>query len=236
MEQVKIKYEATKAIVGKFPNNGIATLMALLSKALVPLDWPGYCALPEADQLVWELRADVLNQAMLYLMNLKNKNTKKDLRLAYSQGDNTTYPTNIKSMARYLSTQYPNNKPTNQRGGNKGNKRKGNDPKSEDKGSNTGGTTGAHIEDTTTNEDTTTPSRGASLGAHVSETNQASSRQSRMVNETLGAHPVNDFWENTNHTDVSIDTSNSEQKMVGSHITEFHTHKDEQLVIADLLS
>ena len=65
MEQVKIKYEATKAIVGKFPNNGIATLMALLSKVLVPLDWPGYCALLEADQLVWELRADALNQARL---------------------------------------------------------------------------------------------------------------------------------------------------------------------------
>ena len=86
MEQVKIKYEATKAIVGKFPNNGmIATLMALLSKVLVPLDWPGYCALPEADQLVWELRVDVLNQEIFYLMNLKNKNTKKDLRMAHSQ-------------------------------------------------------------------------------------------------------------------------------------------------------
>ena len=36
-EQVKIKYEATKAIAGKFPN-GTAALMELLSKALVPLD------------------------------------------------------------------------------------------------------------------------------------------------------------------------------------------------------
>ena len=80
-EQVKIKYEATKAMVGKFPN-GIATLMDILSKAEVPLDWAGYCALPEEDQLVWELRADPLNQAMLYLMNLKNENAKKDLRLA----------------------------------------------------------------------------------------------------------------------------------------------------------
>ena len=83
MEQVKIKYEDTKAIVGKFSNNGmIATLMALLSKVLVPLDWTGYCALPEADQLVWELRANALNQPMLYLMNSKNKNANKDSRLA----------------------------------------------------------------------------------------------------------------------------------------------------------
>ena len=35
---------------------------------------------------MWELKADALNQSMLYLMNSKNKNVKKDLRLAYSQG------------------------------------------------------------------------------------------------------------------------------------------------------
>ena len=162
---------------------------------------------------------------MLYLINSKNKNAKKDLRLAYSQRNNTAYPTDIKSAARYLSTQYPNNKPTNQGGGNKENKRKGDDPKSEDKDSNAGGTAGENIEDTTTNEDTTAPSKGASLGAHVSKTNQALSRQSRTVDEILGAHPVNnDFWDNTNPTGVSIDTVNSEEKMMGSHIAEFHTY------------
>ena len=77
----------------------------------------------------------------------------------------------------------------------------------------------------------------ASLGAHVSETNQASSRQSRTVDEILRAHPLNDdFWDNTNPTDVSIDTVNSEEKMTGSHITESPTHKDEQPVVTDLLS
>ena len=102
-EQVKIKYEATKAIVGKFPNGTVA-LMDILGKAEVLLDWAGYFALPEEDQLMWELRADALNQAMLYLMNSKNENAKKDLRLAYSQGNNTAYPTDIKLAARYLST------------------------------------------------------------------------------------------------------------------------------------
>ena len=88
-----------------------------------------------------------------------------------------------------------------------------------------------------TNENTTAPSGGASLGAHVSETNQASSRPSRTVDKILGAHPVNDdFWDNTNPTDVPIDTVNSEGKMAGIHITEFHKHDDEQPVIADLLS
>ena len=112
-------------------------------------------------------------------MNSKNENTKKDLCLAYSQGNNTAYPPppfDIESMARCLSIQYPNNKPANQRGGNKGNKRKGDDSKSEDKVNNIGGTVGSHVEDTTTDEDITTPSGGYSLDAHVSESNQALSR------------------------------------------------------------
>ena len=123
-EQVKIKYQATKAIAGKFPN-GTTALMELLCNAHpVALDLAGYCALPETNQLLWELKANALNQSMLYLMTLKNENTKKDLRLAYSQGNNTAYPTDIKSMARYRSTQYPNNKAIYQRGGKKGDKKK----------------------------------------------------------------------------------------------------------------
>ena len=146
--------------------------MELLSNAQpVALDWAGYCALPEANQLVWERKADALNQPMLYLMNSKNKNAKKDLRLVYSQGNNTAYPSNIKSMARYLSTQYTNSKSANQHEDKKGDKRKGDDSKSEDKDSNTGGTAGAHVEDTTINEDSTAPRGGASLGAYVFETN-----------------------------------------------------------------
>ena len=198
--------------------------MELLSKATDPLDWAGYCALSEEDQLVWEDRANALNQTMLKLMKSKNENARKDLHLEYSQGNNTAYPTNIELAARYLSTQYPNHKPTNQRGGNKENKRNGDDPKSEDKDSNAGGTAGAHVKKTTKNEDTTVPSGGASLGANVSETNQALSCQSRTVDKILGSHPVHDdFWDNTNPTDVSIDTVNGEEKMAGSHITKFYT-------------
>jgi len=93
---------------------------------------------------VWEQRADALNQAMIYVMNSKNETAKKDLRLAYSQGNHTAYPPNIEAAARYLSSQYPNTKPANQHKGNKGNKRTGDDTKSEDKDTNTGGTAGAH--------------------------------------------------------------------------------------------
>ena len=117
-EQIKIKYGATKVNAGKFPN-GTAALMRLLTNAQLALDWASYCALTANQQLVWELRADALNQAMLFLMNSKNETAKKDLYLAYSQGNSSAYPTIIEAMARYLSTQYPNNKPTNQCGGKK---------------------------------------------------------------------------------------------------------------------
>ena len=102
-EQVKIKFKATKAIVGRFPN-GTAALTHLLSKAEPALDRNDYCALPEEDRLVWEQRADTLNQSMIYLMSSKNENAKKDLLLAYSQGNYTVYPLDIEAAARYLST------------------------------------------------------------------------------------------------------------------------------------
>ena len=235
-DQIKIKYEATKAIARKFPH-GTAALMELLSKAQPgAFDWAAYCELLADKQLVWKLRANKLNQAILFLMNLKNKTAKKDLCLAYSQRNNTTYPINIEVMARYLSTQYSKNKPTNQRGGKKGDKKKGDKSKSEDKDSNMGGTIGVHVEDTTTTEESTVPNGAPSIGAHVSDTNVQLSNSTRTVEEILGAHLTgeDDFWGNTNPTDLSIDTANSEEMMAGSHITEFHSSKQEEPVIIEL--
>ena len=153
-------------------------------------------------------------------MNLKNKLVKKDLCLAYSQGNNTAYPPNIESMARYLSIQYSNNKPTHQYGSKKGDKKKGDDSKSEDKDSKTGGTAVAQVEDTTTTEESTAPSGGASIGAHVSETNQEPSHPSHTVDEILRAQPMDsdEFWGNTKPGDVSIDTAKSREMMAESHI------------------
>ena len=59
----------------------------------------------QVSRVVWEPTDNELNQSILFLMNLKNKIAKKDLRLAYSQGNNTAYPPNIEAMAKYLSTQ-----------------------------------------------------------------------------------------------------------------------------------
>ena len=134
---------------------------------------------------------------MLFLTNLKNKTAKKDLRLVYSQGNSTTFSINIKAMARYLSTQYSNNKPANQRRSKKREKKKGDELKSEDKDGSTGGTTGAHVEDTTTTEESITPSGAPSIGAHVSETNVQLSNSPLTVRDILGAHPMDDddfFW------------------------------------------
>ena len=50
-EQIKIKYEATKAIARKFPN-GTAALIELFSKTQPPLDWAAYYALTADQQLV----------------------------------------------------------------------------------------------------------------------------------------------------------------------------------------
>ena len=102
-EEVKIKYDFAMTIAKRFPN-GTARMMVLLAAAIPALNWAGYCALTLDKQLVWEERGDVLTKAMLYLINLKNKQAKKDLSLIYSQGNMTAYPSNIEVMAQYIST------------------------------------------------------------------------------------------------------------------------------------
>ena len=156
-------------MVGKFPN-GTRAMIKLLRAERPALDWVAYCAMPPVDQLVWEERGDDLTKSILFLMNLKNDNTKKDLCLAYSQGNKTVYPPTIKVMARYMSTQYPNKNSFHQHKDKEGiETERRNDPKSEDKDNNTTSTAGAHVGDTTTPEDSNASSGGTSIGAHVSE-------------------------------------------------------------------
>ena len=198
-EEVKIKYNSVKAITGKFPN-GTAAMMVLLAAETIPLDWVAYCALTPDKQLAWEETGDELNKAMLYLINSKKEHTKKALCLVDSQGNMTAYLPNIEAMDRFLLTQHPNNKPTNQHYGKMGDKNKGYDPKSKDKDSNTGDTAGTHIEDTTTTEGSTAPSGWSSIDAHVLETSVQQSRPSHTVEDILGAHYMydDDFWSGTN--------------------------------------
>ena len=44
-----------------------------------------------------------------------------------------------------------------------------------------------------------------------------------------------DFWGNTNPTDVFIDTMNSKEIMSRSHITELYTHKHKEIFTTELL-
>ena len=82
-EELKIKYSAVSVITGRFPGE-TGILEELLKVETPQLDWDAYCALGAPVRLVWEEKAEALNKAMLLLLNLKNDNAKKNLRLAYS--------------------------------------------------------------------------------------------------------------------------------------------------------
>ena len=58
-------------------------MMVLLVAETVLLDWARYCALTHNKQLMWEEKDNELTKVIFYLMNLKNKQAKKDLHLAY---------------------------------------------------------------------------------------------------------------------------------------------------------
>ena len=50
-EEIKIKFNAVKAVVGKF-SNGTGSMMELLKAEVPTLDWAIYFALPVTEQLV----------------------------------------------------------------------------------------------------------------------------------------------------------------------------------------
>ena len=79
----------------------------------------------------------------------------------------TAYPPNINSIAQYLSTQYPNNKPINQSNSKKGDKNDEDDPKSKEEDSNTRDTAGVHIGVSATTEESNAPSREANIGSKL---------------------------------------------------------------------
>ena len=147
----------------------------------------------------------------------------------------TTYPPTIKEMARCISTQYPNNKPAHQCNGKKGDKKKGDDSKSEDKHSNMGATAGAHVEDTTSREESTAPSGGFGIGAHVLETKQQFSCRSRTVEEILGAHPIDNRVGLTPMTHLLIQQI-TKNMMTESHIMEQRTYKYQEPAPPELLN
>ena len=106
----------------------------------------------------------------------------------------TAYSPIIKAIARYLSTQYPSKNSANRRNSKKEDRsgKNGDDPKSEDKDSNTAGTAGVHVWDTTPHEESTASNRRASISTHILKANEQLSRPTRSVEDILEAHPIND--------------------------------------------
>ena len=90
-----------------------------------------------AAQLVWEEKVDDLAKAMLLLIYWKNISAKKDIYLAFAQGNHSACPQTVEKMARFLLSQYwnkninPNNNLWDKNGDKNG--KKGDEAKSEDK-------------------------------------------------------------------------------------------------------
>ena len=176
---------------------------------------------------------------MLFLMSLKNKTAKKDLRLAYSQGNSTDYSTNIKAMARYLSTNILTTSPLTNVEVTREIKRRVMNQSLK--------TRMVSLAILPVHMLKTLPQLKSallltyitpSIGTHVLETNIQLFNLLRTVEEILDVRPIDDddFWGNTNPTDVSIDTANNKEMMTESHITEFHTSKQEEPVTTKLLN
>ena len=51
-------------------------MMELLKVERPLVDWAVYCAMPVADQIMWEEKGDTVTKSMLFLMNSKTDNTK----------------------------------------------------------------------------------------------------------------------------------------------------------------
>ena len=99
------------------------------------------------------------------------------------------------------------------------NRKKDDENKSEDKDNNNTGTAGAYVGKTITPQDSSTPNNGSSIGAHVSDVTELVVRPARCVQDMLAVHPIGDsIWSHIDACDILIDTLNSAEALVGSHI------------------
>ena len=126
-------------------------------------------------------------------------------------------------MARFTLLQYDiknvNNNPRNKRGDKNG--KKGDEAKLEDKDNNNTCNTGAHVGETTTPQDSSTPSNGLSIGAHVYDVTKPDVWPAQSIQDILAAHPIDDsIWSHPNVCDISINTVNSTEALAGIHTGE----------------
>ena len=68
----------------------------------------------------------------------------------------------------------------------------GDETKSEDQDNSNTGTKGAHVGETTTPQDSSTPSNESSIGAHVSNVIKPVVWPAQYIQDILAAHPISD--------------------------------------------
>ena len=66
-EELKTKYDAILAVVGKSPN-GTGPMAELLKAGTPALDWKDYCTMEVVDQTNWEERGDASTKVMILLL------------------------------------------------------------------------------------------------------------------------------------------------------------------------
>ena len=96
-KELKVKYEAIKAICGKFPfGTGILIFAIQNFTGGDPTHgWDDFCIMGADDQLKWERTYDNLVLAMLFLNNSRNEEGKKELRRSYANGNTSAYQTTL---------------------------------------------------------------------------------------------------------------------------------------------
>ena len=230
-KELKIKYDAMKAICGKFPF-GTETLVFVMKNFTggnqnATLD--DFYSMSPRDQAKWERINDDLVLAMLFLNNSRNDVAKQELRRSFANGNKSAYQVTLEKMARLLSSQYPMTKgqlkKNTQHDGSRSRRKGGDADSNRDEATSGTPLAGAHTADEadTTKTSKSTPANTA--GAHISDSEECDpSGSSRSVQQLLATYAADDpFWGGQDHTDdYSVDTKDSAQDLVG-----FHAHAKE---------
>ena len=94
-KELKVKYEATNAICGKFPfgTEALVYVMVNFNSAggVAANDFAAYCTMSDVNKAKWERIYDDLMLSMLLLNNLRYEEAKKELRHFYANGNENAY-------------------------------------------------------------------------------------------------------------------------------------------------
>ena len=244
--ELKTKFQAVLALSGRFPY-GTCYMEEMLRRNVnngtpSPLTINDYFSMGENEKAMWEKKGNDLTVAMLWLSNSRNENMKRELRLAYSQGNTDCYPTDPEKMARLAASQYimsaPRNANNKQRNG-----QNGDDPNNEGDGqsdpSKAGGsepqeTLGAHVGDNTIPNGETSDDKDekdkegdGSLGFHLLEPCGETSNKATTVECLLASHPIDHpIWGNCDDS-VSVDSAGSAEELAGMYGGDEISHQDD---------